>query len=208
MAFELWVTFVAATLALLAVPGPTVAVVVSYALGQGRDSAWATVPGVMLGDFTSMTVSLLGAGAVLATSASLFTAMKLVGAVYLVYMGIRLLRSKPRLDDAKGVGGKQSRARMFLNTYIVTTFNPKGIVFFIAFVPQFIDPSEPAFRQFAILEATFVFLAGVNVAMWATLAGTLRARFQHPQTLRHVNRVGASFLIGAGLLTAVVWRSS
>ena len=85
MSLEIWISFFIASAALLAIPGPTVMIVVSYALDQGRSSAWATVPGVALGDFTAMTASLLGAGAILAASATLFTALKIAGAVYLIW---------------------------------------------------------------------------------------------------------------------------
>lgn len=90
MPFELWLAFAAASAALLAIPGPTVILVVSYALGQGRASGWATVPGVTLGDFMAMTVSLAGAGAVLAASADLFLVLKLCGAAYLIWLGVKL----------------------------------------------------------------------------------------------------------------------
>jgi threonine/homoserine/homoserine lactone efflux protein len=205
MSMELWIAFALASSVLLAVPGPTVMVVVSYALGKGRASAWATVPGVTLGDFTAMTLSLLGAGAVLAASASLFTVLKLVGAGYLIWLGIQLWRADPTLK----VFAERSRSdgrRMFWNAYVVTALNPKSIVFFIAFVPQFVDPNAPVLGQFAILEATFLTLAAVNVALWAVLVGEMRARFQRPAALRVINRVGAGFLIGAGLITAAARR--
>ena len=172
MSLELWIAFVLATSVLLIVPGSTVMLVVSYALGRGRGSAWATAPGVALGDFTAMTASLFGAGAVLATSATLFTVLK------------------------------------FWNAFVVTALNPKSIVFFVAFVPQFIDPTKAALPQFVILEATFLALAVATGTLWAVVAGDLRARFKRPATLRIANRVGASFLIGAGVLTAAVRRSS
>jgi len=140
MSLDLWIAFVVATTALLIVPGPTVTVVVSYALGRGRDTAWATVPGVMLGDFTAMTVSLLGAGAVLAASSALFTTLKLVGAAYLIFIGIRLWRSKPHFDDAtRAAAGIRSKAQMFWNAYIVTTLNPRVLFF-----------SLPSFRNLSI----------------------------------------------------------
>jgi threonine/homoserine/homoserine lactone efflux protein len=205
MSMELWIAFALASSVLLAVPGPTVMVVVSYALGKGRASAWATVPGVTLGDFTAMTLSLLGAGAVLSASASLFTVLKLVGAGYLIWLGIQLWRADPTLK----VFAERSRSdgrRMFWNAYVVTALNPKSIVFFIAFVPQFVDPNAPVLGQFAILEATFLTLAAVNVALWAVLVGEMRARFQRPAALRVINRVGAGFLIGAGLITAAARR--
>jgi threonine/homoserine/homoserine lactone efflux protein len=205
MSMELWIAFALASSVLLAVPGPTVMVVVSYALGKGRSSAWATVPGVTLGDFTAMTLSLLGAGAVLAASASLFTVLKLVGAGYLIWLGIQLWRADPTLKVFAERNRSDGR-RMFWNAYVVTALNPKSIVFFIAFVPQFVDPNAPVLGQFAILEATFLTLAAVNVALWAVLVGEMRARFQRPAALRVINRVGAGFLIGAGLITAAARR--
>ncbi len=206
MSLELWIAFTLASSALLAIPGPTVMVVVSYALAKGRSSAWATVPGVTLGDFTAMTVSVLGAGAILAASATLFTALKLFGAAYLIWLGIQLWRADPSPEAVTSAESSAHGRRMFWNCYIVTALNPKSIVFFIAFVPQFIDPTGPLTIQFVILEATFLALAAVNVAIWALLIEQIRSRFQRPSTLRMVHRMGGSFLIGAGLLTAAVRR--
>lgn len=206
MPLELWIAFALASAAVLVVPGPTVMIVVSYALGRGRASGWATVPGVALGDLVAMTASLAGAGAVLAASATLFTALKLVGAAYLIWLGIRLWRAPPVLAEAPPLRGKSGRA-MFVNAFTVTALNPKSIVFFIAFAPQFVDPALPALPQFAAMETTFVTLAAVNAAFWAALAGALRRRARRPATLRAVNRIGGGFLIGAGLLTAAVRRA-
>jgi threonine/homoserine/homoserine lactone efflux protein len=166
------------------------------------------VPGVTLGDFAAMTVSLLGAGAILAASATLFTALKLAGAAYLIWLGIKLWRANPGPDALAGLGARLESRRMFWNAFVVTALNPKSIVFFIAFVPQFVDPAVPVALQFLILEATFLGLAAVNVVIWALLAGQLRAQFQRPSNLRIVNRIGGSFLVGAGLLTALAPRSS
>ncbi|WP_417513322.1 LysE family translocator [Minwuia sp.] len=207
MPLELWIAFALASAALLAIPGPTVMLVVSYALGRGRSSGWASVPGVTLGDFTAMTASLLGAGAILATSATLFTVLKLVGAAYLIWLGIKLWRAKPELDPVTAGTAKGGNRAIFWHAYFVTALNPKGIVFFVAFVPQFIDPAAPGLLQFVILEATFLTLAALNVTLWVVAAGSLRERFREPRTLRLVNRIGGSFLIGAGLLTAAMRRA-
>jgi threonine/homoserine/homoserine lactone efflux protein len=163
---------------------------------------------VTFGDFTAMTASLLGAGAILATSATLFTILKYAGAAYLIWLGIKLWRSKPELAGLQDTSASKTSASMFWNSFVVTALNPKGIVFFVAFVPQFIDPTRAALPQFAILEATFLTLAAANVVVWAVLAGNLRSRFKRPETLRTANRIGASFLIGAGLLTAAIRRSA
>jgi threonine/homoserine/homoserine lactone efflux protein len=202
MSPDLWFAFALTSAVLVAVPGPTVMLVISYALSNGRASGFATVPGVTLGDFIAMTTSLLGAGAVLALSATLFTVMKLVGAAYLVWLGVRLWRAEPSAELPGRVETRAGARRMFWNACLVTALNPKGIVFFIAFVPQFVDPARPMLPQFAILEATFLVLAAVNVTLWAGLAGSLQAAFRRPSTVRLFNRLGAGFLIGAGLLIA------
>lgn len=202
MPLDLWFAFALASAAILAVPGPTVMLAISYALVNGRRSGFATVPGVALGDFTAMTASLLGAGAILAMSAALFTLLKLLGAAYLFWLGVRLWRA----DPATGLPGRETNPagmrRMFWNAWLVTALNPKSIVFFVAFVPQFIDPARPLFQQFAILEATFLVLAAANIAIVAGLAGSLQAELRRPSTARLFNRLGGSFLIGAGMLVA------
>jgi len=206
MPLELWAAFALASFVLLAIPGPTVMLVVSYALGRGRGSAWATVPGVVLGDATAMTISLAGAGAVLATSATLFTALKLCGAAYLVWLGISMWRTPPQPMEQPGAARGRDKSRMFWQSYVVTALNPKSIVFFVAFVPQFVDPARPALAQFVMLEATFLALAALNTTLWAVLVGEMRARFQSPRRLRLLGRVGGGCLIGAGGLTALQSR--
>ncbi len=207
MSLEIWLSFLLACAAIQVMPGPVVLLVASYALGGGRSTGWATIPGVTLGDFTAMTISLAGAGAVLATSATLFTALKIAGAVYLMWLGIKMWRSKPALDDVQNTKGSKSNFSMFCNAYFVTALNPKSIVFFVAFVPQFVDTTAPVVPQFVILEITFLITATIAVVIWAALAGSLRTRFKRAATLKSVNRIGGSFLIGAGLLTAAIRKT-
>src|SRR5450755_2853389 len=115
MSIHHWLGFVAAAAVLLAIPGPTVLLVISYALGHGRRSAYATVAGVALGDFTAMTASMLGLGAMLATSAALFTVLKWVGAIYLVYLGIKLWRAPVAAMGQGESTGETSPRRIFLH---------------------------------------------------------------------------------------------
>jgi threonine/homoserine/homoserine lactone efflux protein len=200
MAWETWAAFAAATTILLVIPGPTILLVVSYALGQGWRSALPMAIGVALGDFTAMTVSLLGLGALLATSATVFTILKWVGAAYLVWLGIKLwraggtLQASPRNDRATAL-------KMVGHAWIVTALNPKGITFFVAFLPQFINPTAPFLTQMIIFEATFLVLAFANVLIYALVASRARAAIRNQSLIRTVNRVGGSLLIGAGILT-------
>ena len=205
MSIELWLAFVAASVVLLAIPGPTVLLVISYTLGHGKRAATATVAGVALGDFTAMTASMLGLGALLATSAALFTVLKWIGAAYLVYLGVKLWRAPVAGDEAPGdvVSAVTERPlRIFLHTYVVTALNPKSIIFFVAFLPQFLNHAEPLALQMAIFEATFLVLATANAAAYGLLASMARKTIRKPRVQRAVNRTGGSLMIGAGLLAA------
>ncbi|MGA3251474.1 MAG: LysE family translocator, partial [Paraburkholderia sp.] len=134
-----WLPFAIASAILVAIPGPTVLLVISYALGHGRRFALVTTAGVALGDLTSMTTSMLGLGVILAASAALFTALKWVGAAYLIYLGIKLWRAPAQAPDAPDTAETRT-SRIFAHAFAVTALNPKSIIFFVAFVPQFIDP--------------------------------------------------------------------
>ncbi len=207
MSFEHWLAFATASAILVAIPGPTVLLVISYALSHGRKSAMATVLGVGLGDFTSMTCSIVGLGAFLLTSATLFTVLKWIGAAYLIYMGIKLWRVPVGpAEKAEMEAAEETRpGRIFLHAYIVTALNPKGIIFFIAFLPQFLDTSHPIVPQMLLFEATFLVLAITNASLYALMAAAARQTIRKPAVQRRVNRIGGSLLIGAGLL-AIGWR--
>lgn len=210
MSFEHWFAFAAASAVLLAIPGPTILLVISYALGHGRKIAGATVAGVALGDFTAMTASMLGLGALLATSAAVFTVLKWIGAAYLVWLGIKLWRAPVANDSGSTVETSPAERplRIFIHTYAVTALNPKSILFFVAFLPQFLDLSRPLFAQMAIFETTFLILATINAALYAWLAAAAGSTIRKPNVRRIVNRLGGSLLIGAGFLTAGLKRAT
>jgi threonine/homoserine/homoserine lactone efflux protein len=146
---------------------------------------------------------MLGLGALLATSSLLFTALKWIGAAYLIWLGIRLwraggaLQATPRAQAAAPV-------RMLGHAWIVTALNPKSITFFVAFLPQFLDPHGDFWMQMLIFEATFVPLAFANAAGYALLASRVRGLIQSPRAVGIFNRIGGSLLIGAGVAAATV----
>lgn len=206
MPIETWLAFVAASAVLLVIPGPTILLVVSYALGQGRKVALPVALGVALGDFTAMTLSMLGLGALLAASATLFTVLKWIGAGYLIWLGIKLWRAggEPSFGEARTAG---SPLRMTLHAWLVTALNPKSLTFFVAFLPQFLDPSRDLFTQMAIFETTFLVLAATNAFGYALLAGRLRGAVRSPRLVATLNRAGGSLLIAAGVAT-LAWRNA
>lgn len=199
---ELYLAYVLACMVILIVPGPTILLVVTYALRQGRRAAIWTVTGVGLGDLTAMIMSLVGLGALLAISAELFLAVKWLGAAYLVYLGIRLWREPHPTSSEDVLVNAPSGRSMLLQAWLVTALNPKGIIFFVAFLPQFVDPAGRAAPQLALLGAAFLALAIANAAAYALAAGRLSARLRHARFYTWVNRIGGSVLIGAGVMTA------
>ncbi|HWV81070.1 MAG TPA: LysE family translocator [Hyphomicrobiaceae bacterium] len=203
MSIEAWLAFVAASTILLIIPGPTILLVISYALGQGWRAALPISVGVALGDFTAMTLSMLGVGALLAASATLFTVLKLIGAAYLIWLGIKLwraggaLRTEARTETATSFS-------MVAHAWLVTALNPKGITFFVAFLPQFLDPTGDVLRQMLILGATFLALAFANALGYGLLAARAGAMARNPNAISLFNKIGGSLLIGAGVAAATV----
>ncbi len=211
MDFQLWLAFVAASTALLLIPGPTVLLVLSYAVTQGRKIALTTALGVALGDFIAMSASLAGLGALVLASAKLFVVIKWIGAAYLIWLGWKLLRSAKDSSDIATDSHTTSPAEkppsIFWHAAAVTALNPKSIVFFIAFVPQFVDPAAALLPQFAILIATFVLLAAVNALAYALLGDGLGRKLTGPAALRWLKRAGGGALVVMGLSTAAFVRS-
>jgi threonine/homoserine/homoserine lactone efflux protein len=207
MAFETWLAFMAASTLLLLIPGPTVLLVLSYAISQGRRVAVSTAAGVAVGDLIAMTASLLGLGALILASATAFTWLKWIGAVYLVYLGVTLFLSADKADGALPETGPVTARKTFTHAAVVTALNPKSIAFFVAFVPQFLNPSAPLGPQFAILVTSFVALAAVNALAYALLADSLRARLARPAVMAWLVRAGGATLVGMGVLTATLRRA-
>lgn len=208
MPLETLIPFVLATALILIIPGPTIILVVSQAVTHGRRSVVPLVAGVLMGDFTAMTLSLLGLGALLSTSATLFSIFKWIGALYLLYLGIKLWRLTPQDSQEKQKTAHPSSGSLFKSSFIVTALNPKSIAFFVAFLPQFIDPVKPALAQFPLLGGTFLLLATLNAALYAVFAGQLREHMQKGKIRKWFNRCGGTALIGAGIFTAGMQRSA
>ena len=199
MSFSTWLSFVVASAVLLAIPGPTILLVIGQSLGAGRRNALPLVAGVALGDLTAMTLSLAGLGALLAAWATGFSLLKWAGAAYLVYLGVKLWRAPVTQEAAPPLKAMAA----FRQAYVVTALNPKGNVFFVAFVPQFVSPSAPFLPQAAILVATFVTLAAINALAYALFAGQVSSLVRRPTVRRGFNRAGGGVLVGAGVALAL-----
>jgi threonine/homoserine/homoserine lactone efflux protein len=203
MSFEIWIAFVAASTLLLVIPGPTILLVISYGLGQGWRAALPSAVGVALGDFTAMTLSMLGIGVLLAASASLFTILKFAGAAYLIWLGIKLWRAGGSFNT-QAKTDTSSSLKMIGHAWLVTALNPKSITFFIAFLPQFIDQHSDYWTQMFIFEVTFLILAFINAFAYGLVASRARSLVSNERAIGMFNKVGGSLLIGAGVATATM----
>ncbi len=208
MTFQTWIAFSVAAGIVLVIPGPTIITVISHSLAHGRRAVIALVIGVTLGDLTAMTCSLIGLGAILAVSATLFAALKLLGAFYLIYLGVKLWRTEPKVEASSLAAKAFSSRSLLTNLFVVTALNPKSIAFFIAFLPQFVTPSGQVLPQLLVLGGTFLFLGAVNATLYALFAGHLRERMQNTKAHRWFNRCGGTALIGAGFVTATMRQPS
>lgn len=207
MSLETWLAFLGASALLVMLPGPTILTVISYSLTHGKRARLPLMLAVALGDSTALVLSLLGLGALLAASAFWFTVVKTIGGLYLLYLAYRLLRagvSPATLPVATAAG---SRWKLFANTYLVTALNPKGMIFFVAFLPQFIDPARDVTQQLWVLSATFVACAGINAAAYAIFAGSARRMLASPRAQRGFNLGGGALLSAAGVLALLARRA-
>jgi len=206
VSLDIYLAFVAASLVVLLVPGPTVLLVIAHSLREGRRATVPTIAGVVVGDALAVTVSLAGLGAVLAASAALFTALKWVGAAYLVWLGLRSLIEKP-CGGWAAADSVESTRRLAGRAFIVTALNPKGIAFFVAFVPQFFNPGAPLLPQMVLMGVTFVALAGVTNSGYSLAAARIARHLTRPLWRNAMRWSSGLVLIGAGLMTATLRRA-
>lgn len=208
MSLQIWLAFVAASAVVLVIPGPTILTVISYSISHGRRANIPLVAAVAMGDSTALVFSLLGLGALLAASVFWFTAIKLAGGLYLLYLGIRLLRAGVGPTVIAAPAPPDSTWKLFANTYLVTALNPKGIMFFVAFLPQFINHASPVAPQLWLLATTFVIMAIVNASLYAMFASSARRLLDSARAQRRFNLAGGSLLSAAGIWALMARRIS
>jgi threonine/homoserine/homoserine lactone efflux protein len=205
---ETLLTFLVAGVVLVLIPGPSVLFIVGRALAHGRRAALASVAGNTVGVCVIVAVVAVGAGAVAARSAVVFTALKLAGAAYLLYLGVQTYRRRGDLAAALGRPGPAVDRRIFLQGVVVGATNPKVLVLMAAVLPQFADPAagSPAV-QMLVLGLLFAVLAAVLDSGWGLAAGAARDWFvTSPTRLRRVGGAGGLTLIGLGAGLAVSGR--
>ncbi|MER6145237.1 LysE family translocator [Streptomyces sparsogenes] len=205
-----FLAFVAMSFLLIVIPGPSVLFVIGRALAHGRRAALTTVMGNTVGAYVLVVAVALGIGSIVERSVLVFTALKLVGAAYLVYLGVKAIRQRGSLRAAfSGEGSAETGARRtFWEGFAVGVANPKTAVFFAAVLPQFVDRDQGHVAlQMLLLGLVFTIMALVSDSAWGLVAATARGWFaRSPQRLAMVGGVGGLAMIGLGVTVAATGR--
>jgi threonine/homoserine/homoserine lactone efflux protein len=199
--------FALASYALIAVPGPSVLFIVTRSLEHGRGAGLVSMLGVQAGALVHVAAAALGVSALLASSAAAFTAVKLAGAAYLVLLGVQRLRRGS--NHAPAAPPAVPRRRLFRQGMLVNALNPKTAIFFLAFLPQFVDPAggAPVALQVLVLGLLFVAIAFLSDGAYALAAGTLGNRLRRSPRIRaRLERASGVVFVGLGAVAALARR--
>jgi threonine/homoserine/homoserine lactone efflux protein len=201
MSLQAYLAFVAACIALALVPGPVVTLLIANGLRHGTRAALINMAGVQTGLLIVIGIVAIGLTSLMATMGYWFDWLRLAGAAYLVWLGIKLIRA-----PAEGISAEEAppppRGGFFLQGLLVLLSNPKLLIFFGAFLPQFMDMSRDHVSQVALLGITFMVIAALTDGIYALLAGRARKFFSARRT-RLVSRISGSFMIGGGVWLAL-----
>ncbi len=198
--------FLGASVLLAVVPGPAVLYIVAQSVPGGRTAGIVSALGISTGGLLHVAAAVVGLSAILAASAEAFTAVKLAGAAYLVWLGVRTISS----HDERIGGRPQERTlvRTYRRGVVVNVLNPKTALFFLAFLPQFVDPDGSTRGQLAVLGLTFLAIALASDLVWALVAGTAGAVLRRSRIFLQIQRyVSGTIFVALGGLAATAGRS-
>lgn len=200
MSLELYLAFVVACVALALLPGPNVTLIIANGLRHGARAGLLNILGAQVGLAIIVFIVGIGLASLMATMGVWFDWVRFLGAAYLVWLGIKLIREPAMLGST--ASAPPPRGGFFLQGFLVLMTNPKVLLFFGAFIPQFVDPSRNQLVQVLALGFTFNVIAGLVDAIYALLAGRARSLFSAPRT-RLMSRISGGFMVGGGLWLAL-----
>ena len=203
MTLEPYVAYVLACILIAIVPGPTVTVIVANSLAHGTRAGLLNVAGTQLGLGLMMAILIVGLSSVIAAMGWLFDWLRIAGAIYLVYLGWKLIQAPEAIADTSKA--TTPRGGFFLQGFLVMMSNPKGLFWFGAFIPQFVDPQGNYVAQIALLGVTAMVVAVFSDGAYAILTGRA-GKWLSKKRVRLVSRVSGGFLIGGGIWLALRGR--
>jgi len=204
MTIEIWLTFVFTASIILIIPGPTIIYIVGQSLTHGKKVSLPLSIGVISGDALCIILSLLGLSALLTLFSTAFMIVKYLGAAYLIYLGVKMIRANIKLNTQQINVSIYNAKSIFRDVFLVNALNPKGIIFYSAFMPQFVNQQQNILFQFGILAITFLSLALINVVGYSLLASKMNELFKSSKFIKAFNLTGGLSLICAGLYSATI----
>ncbi len=212
MELHVWLAFFAASWAISISPGAGAVAAMGSGLQHGFRRGYFTTIGLILGIWTQVVLVGVGLGALVATSALLFGLIKWAGVAYLIYLGVQQWRAPARplvaADDGLPGGATARRRDLVLRGWMINIINPKGTVFLLAVVPQFLDLSQALTPQYLVIAATLGFTDLVVMAGYTALAAKVLGQLRDVSKIRLMNRIFGGLFVGAGLLLASVKRGT
>ena len=201
MNLHTWLIFAGSVILLTASPGPNALLALSHGVKHGLKNTFATICGSLLAFIILMAASLAGIGAIMASSVWLFKTIRWLGAAYLIYLGIKMWHSTPKEVVADEIeSSDKSKVVLFRKGFLVAISNPKIIIFFTSFFPQFINPAYPQLQQMVILAVTFVSLELSWQLLYAGGGNKVSGWIKTPERQRIIDRVSGSLFVAAGTL--------
>ena len=198
MEMPMFVSFVLATALMIALPGPSVLLTVAHSITFGWRRALVTVFGATLGIAVQLLVAVLGISSLVVLVAATFDLLRWAGAAYLIYVGVKVWCNAAEMA-ALGAGPSDRSSTLLIQGLVITVFNPKSLLFIVAFLPQFLDVRHPVAPQFMIIIPVFLLITFTVTAVWAMGAGWLNGRIRDPGTLARIFRVAATMIVFSGL---------
>lgn len=206
MEFHIFIAFAAATSIMIALPGPSVILTIAHSISFGWRPAIATVAGETAGIAVQLLIAAVGFVSILNYAAQAFECIRWVGAVYLIYLGIKQWKSANNPIEIHQ--SKVSKKNLFVQGLIITIPNPKSLLFIAAFLPQFIDPTRPVITQFSIIVPTFLIITFTITSVWALAAGSARVFLGSRKSIRAVSKTSGGLMVLAGIGLAAARRNN
>lgn len=199
MSFSLLITFVISSVFIIASPGPAVTLLLSTGLTQGKQAAYKLVPGIGLGSLFAMLLALIGVGAIISASILAFNIVKVIGIIYLIYIGVKMWVDSSKISITSKIDEASSKMSELKSGFLISFLNPKIIIFFSSFIPQYIDKEQPFFYQAFFLGGIYLLLVLFNGYFYGYFADKLALFLKNPSS-KWISRLGSIFMILSAIL--------
>ncbi len=204
MTTEAYLAFLAANALLVYTPGPTVLLVVHYALTYGRQVGKYTIPAVLLGDIIAVNFSLYILASLLKLFPSSFSILKIIGGLYMIILGVSNILSRKKFASDEKIHVTRPSKKVFTHVMLITALNPKTIIFLLAFLPQFLNPNGNIFSQTLLMGVSFVILGLTGSSFYTVAAGKIHRLVNTPRAQKIVHLISGSILCAIGVSTILL----